>query len=81
MWTNEDNNKSLEEGWGIFNADGVLMIQKYDELDIYQSDDEAIAFLFYKARYENDPLAIKAFKELGVKFNKLPSPTRNKFGG
>ena len=50
-WSAADNRKSLKKGWGLFVVDaGYVQIQKYDELDIFESDDEAREHVYRKAR-------------------------------
>lgn len=39
----------LNEGWSIFNADGVDQIQKIDEDEIFLNDESAIRFVLRKA--------------------------------
>jgi len=74
-WTDEDQVDALNKGWGIFlnTSSDRLEIMRYDEdfFERFPTDDSVISHLFYKARYENDSLAIKAFGKLGVIFDKL----------
>jgi hypothetical protein len=67
MWTKQDQEKALEQGWGIFNPDsrGILEIQKYDEADVFASDQEAILSVLVSS-LSGDTLAIKAFNEIFI---------------
>lgn len=49
-WTNEDQNKALYDGWGIFNnSDHGVRIERYDESEKFKSDAMAIAYVAWRA--------------------------------
>lgn len=47
LWSYEDQQRALREGWGVFDGmfDGVfngVEIQRYDEAELFENDDAAI---------------------------------------
>lgn len=49
-WTAEDSRLSRKEGWDLFTKDeGVLDIQKLDEMGSLEGDAEAVAFVVVNA--------------------------------
>lgn len=47
VWTAEDAKAAAAEGWGLFDVDssGYLEIQRFDEEEMFDSDDEALAYV------------------------------------
>lgn len=51
-WNKADNKESLRQGWGIFDDESgnALEICKYDEMDRFQSDYQAMDYVMKRAR-------------------------------
>lgn len=65
MWTNEDQEEALKEGWGVFhNSDYGEKIERYDEAERFDSDAAAAAYVGIRAIL-GDELATKAIYHLG----------------
>ena len=67
-WTTEDDEQSLEQGWGLFTVygskyveDGTVQLQKSDEEEIFKDDYEAWTFVWAQANQRNT-LAVKALQ-------------------
>ncbi len=59
-WTTEDDKQSLAQGWGLFTVygsmyidDGTVQIQKYDEVETFSCDQDAVAFVQSQAEKGN----------------------------
>ncbi len=69
-WTHKDDERSLEQGWGLFTVygsryveDGTVQLQKADEEEIFKEDCEAWAFVWAQSN-QRDALAAKALQFL-----------------
>jgi hypothetical protein len=53
IWTNRHRRRANEEGWDLFDNrdEDVLEIQKVDDSDVFQSDVDAIDFVWKEARF------------------------------
>lgn len=52
-WTKNQKEHAKNQGWGIFAIDGNqdnLVIQKDDEMNMFESDQEALEFVIGKAK-------------------------------
>ena len=70
-WTTKDDEHSLAQGWGLFTAygskyvdDGTVQIQKYDEVETFSCDEDAVAYVRAQAE-KGDTLALHALAFLG----------------
>ncbi len=61
-WTFRDQEKALAQGWGLFDADGVLQLQRNDDLNRFPCD--MIAWAHVVETAEHCPLARKAMMVL-----------------
>lgn len=43
--TNEEDQTAQSEGWALFDAGGEVQLQKIDELEIFNEDEDAHAFV------------------------------------
>lgn len=53
VFTTEQENQMFSEGWGVFEVDtdqDDLQIQKLDESDVFESDQQAWAFVIEQAK-------------------------------
>lgn len=53
VFTTEQENQMFSEGWGVFEVDTAgddLQIQKLDESDVFESDQQAWAFVIEQAK-------------------------------
>jgi hypothetical protein len=48
-WTADDDAKAAVEGWNVFDAEGRMEIQRIDELEMFESDAQAIDFIRERA--------------------------------
>ncbi|ABO60221.1 hypothetical protein Bcep1808_7344 (plasmid) [Burkholderia vietnamiensis G4] len=80
-WTSEDCAIADVQGWNIFDVDGTgyLEIQKDDEAQVFESDDDAVAYVRERAQ-GGCPVALKAMKiaelvaqSAGIVGRRLPS--------
>ena len=55
-WTDAHSVAATNEGWDIFdvNGSGYLEIQRVDELDVFDSDEEAVRFVRHNANAGSD---------------------------
>lgn len=64
-WTFDDQEQALARGWGVFeDADAGPQIQRYDEAEIFASDQAAC--LHVRECQQTSPLCRKAILFLGV---------------
>jgi hypothetical protein len=51
MWTDANSQAASAEGWDVFDVDGTgyFEIQKVDEVELFDSDEEAINFVRMQA--------------------------------
>lgn len=64
LWTEEHRQHASAQGWGVFAIDGdedMLEIQRLDEADIFDSDEDAYAFVIDMAR-KDDQVALLALQ-------------------
>jgi len=63
IWTKEDSQTARSQGWDVFDAfrqsDVVQLIERCDEMDVFEDDLKAIEFVKQQAA-EGSPLASKA---------------------
>ncbi len=59
LWTNDDSLNAQKQGWDLFETEGVLMIQRDDEVATLPGDSEAFSYVVRRASI-GDPWALKA---------------------
>lgn len=64
-WSRADSEAALAEGWDVWDADGVLEIQRDDDAEVFDSDAGAIAHVQRRAA-EGSDLHARALKVTAV---------------
>lgn len=50
-WTPGMQRQALEEGWGVFDSDGHIEIQRHDEAEVFTGDDAAEKWVWIAAEH------------------------------
>lgn len=75
-WTPDDEKASVQEGWAIFHVDSTYYdIQRDDETMIFESDAEAISWIFHMATAGSERHR-RAINFIMNQENKPPYPSR-----
>lgn len=81
-WTPEDSDAATKEGWAVFSCycsnsrpEGFEEIQRVDEAGVFESDNEAIAHVYFRAT-EGSVLHRKALLYTLLKEGNVCSPQK-----